>query len=240
MRKGQTNAPHKNAGGFLRKCCSGIATVLLVAAILLCITVMVQVTRNGFVSLGGCSLFRVVTGSMEPEIPVGSVLLTRKVPIEQIRPGDVVAYHFTQPSGVSVVVTHRVISVLKNANGMPVLETKGDANSSADGDYVDENNLIGKVIFHTNRDGITGAMNFLTSKRGFLACIFLLCLLVGFWVMGDSIKGIRNAIKGQKQNREPETEPLRNQLGQQAYEKLCSRLREELQQELAEKERSRK
>ena len=47
-----------------------VVTVLLVLAVALCLYVVVQVLSNGYANIGGFMMFRVVTGSMEPEIPV--------------------------------------------------------------------------------------------------------------------------------------------------------------------------
>ena len=60
------------------KLSSGLSSLALVIAVVLCLTVVVQVTTNGYVQIGGYSLFRVITGSMEPEIPVNSLLICKK------------------------------------------------------------------------------------------------------------------------------------------------------------------
>lgn len=59
----------KNIGGKL-------ATALLVAASILCVYVVVQVLTQGYVNFFGYSVFRVVTGSMEPTIAPGSLLIS--------------------------------------------------------------------------------------------------------------------------------------------------------------------
>ena len=41
---------------------SVLSTLALVVAVVLCLTVIVQVTTNGYVQIGGFSLFRVITG----------------------------------------------------------------------------------------------------------------------------------------------------------------------------------
>ena len=59
-----------------------ISTVILVIAVLLCLVVTIQTLSTGYTSFFGYSVFRVVTGSMEPTIPVNAVLLCKHMDIE--------------------------------------------------------------------------------------------------------------------------------------------------------------
>ena len=69
-----------------------LVTVLLILAVLLCLYVVIQVLSNGYVSFGGFMMFRVVTGSMEPTIPVGALLVTRQVDIKTIQLDDIICF----------------------------------------------------------------------------------------------------------------------------------------------------
>jgi signal peptidase len=70
----------------------------------------------------------VVSGSMRPTLPVGSVVLTSEEPAAHVRVGDIVQV----PRGTdSTVVTHRVESIEKTDAGY-ALTLKGDANKTAD------------------------------------------------------------------------------------------------------------
>jgi signal peptidase I len=79
-------------------------------------------------------LLSVVSGSMSPEIPVGSAVLVNKQ--NDYFVNDVVTYKLG-----SNLVTHRVFYA-----GNYFL-TKGDANESVDQKTVDKNDIIGKVVF---------------------------------------------------------------------------------------------
>ena len=52
-----------------------VSAVILVLAVVLAMVVCIQVLTRGYVTIAGNSLFRVVTGSMEPTMPVGSILI---------------------------------------------------------------------------------------------------------------------------------------------------------------------
>lgn len=79
----------------------------------------------------GVRPYVVVSGSMEPEMPVGSLALARAVPAAKVVPGDVVTVPRTSGGGV---VTHRVVSVDTDENGAVLLTLKGDANLTNDPD----------------------------------------------------------------------------------------------------------
>ena len=100
----------KNLNALQRRM-SMLVTVLLILAVALCFYSAVQVLSNGYVNLGGFMLFRVVTGSMEPTIPVGGLLLARQVEIESIQLNDIICYQ-TQVSEIrGKIVTHRVVGI---------------------------------------------------------------------------------------------------------------------------------
>lgn len=71
----------------------------------------------------------VLSGSMEPAIAAGSVVIVTPVRATDVAPGDVVT--FNAPIDGAPVVTHRVVAV-EHEDGLPVIETKGDANLEPD------------------------------------------------------------------------------------------------------------
>jgi signal peptidase I len=68
----------------------------------------------------------VLTGSMRPHMPEGSVVLATPAAVGSIRAGDVITYRI--PVDDRRVVTHRVVEVV----GPGVVRTKGDANNTPD------------------------------------------------------------------------------------------------------------
>jgi signal peptidase len=77
----------------------------------------------------GYQRYVVVGGSMEPTIHRGSVILDEIVPVEDLRPGDVITY---VPPGRDAPSTHRIVSRELDAQGSWLFRTKGDANAEAD------------------------------------------------------------------------------------------------------------
>ena len=71
----------------------------------------------------------VLSASMRPTIPEGSVVVVTPLPAEQLHVGDVVMYRI--PEGDRRVVSHRVVEILEPGT-RPVVRTQGDANPAPD------------------------------------------------------------------------------------------------------------
>lgn len=111
----------------------------------------------------GLKAMAVVSGSMEPKIPVGSMVYVKPVSAAGLRPGDVCTYRLqTEPT----LVTHRVVQV----DGVhQTLLTKGDANDRPD-PVVNFEQVVGQVKFH-----LPGAGWWVLGLRTPLGMLFL-CL----------------------------------------------------------------
>lgn len=94
------------------------ATLVLVSAA----TIVATVTRH--------HLEQVITGSMVPTVPVGSLVVTEKVGVASLHVGDILV--FPKPTNTSEVIVHRIVSLTTSASGSVQVRTKGDANTSQD------------------------------------------------------------------------------------------------------------
>jgi len=85
------------------------------------------------VHLSGLRLVPVLTGSMTPYAPAGSLVVTVPVAGEDVAVGDVVAFRPPAPFEVSGghPILHRVAGLTGDA-AAPAMTTKGDANPTAD------------------------------------------------------------------------------------------------------------
>ena len=224
----------KKESKFLRGV-SAAVTILLILSVMLCIYVVFQLLSNGYVDIAGFMMFRVVTGSMEPTMSVGSLLVTREVDITSIQVGDIICFRTYDTQIYGSVVTHRVVDILQDTGGI-LLQTKGDANLIADGYYVSQDNLIGKVIwFAGEKNVLTTAFSFFTNKVGFLGCIVIPCLLLAGLVLQNCVKNIRSELeraKEEEMHAQPETTDPLDSMTTQEYEEMIHRIRVELTQEL--------
>ena len=80
--------------------------------------------------LFGYRTMTMLTSSMAPLIEPGDVVVDTEIPVSDIEPGMIITYHI--PTGDQRIVSHRVVSVEPAAGGAVTVQTKGDANESAD------------------------------------------------------------------------------------------------------------
>lgn len=113
--------------------CSIAGTLILLSVIASCLPVTIP-------RLMGYEIYNVVSGSMEPEIPVGSVIYVEAIPPEDVQEGDVIAFWSNDS-----VIAHRV---LKNKIVEGTFITKGDANAEEDMNDIEYTALIGRVAAH--------------------------------------------------------------------------------------------
>jgi signal peptidase len=116
------------------------------------------------------------SGSMEPNIHVGDVVIDKKIHPLDARPGDVVT--FSDPSGEKRLITHRVRS-LKVTGDVVHVVTKGDANNTVERWTVPADGQIGKVVLRVWKIGYP--LVYVHSRYGLIGLVaipaFLLCLL---------------------------------------------------------------
>lgn len=84
--------------------------------------------------LGGGTPYVVLTGSMQPGLSPGTMVVARPVDVDAIAVGTVITYQLR--SGRPEVVTHRVVGRGISAAGETVLRTQGDANPVPDRGWV--------------------------------------------------------------------------------------------------------
>jgi len=96
-------------------------------------------------SLTGAVPLTVLTSSMEPGLPPGTLIVVRPTPATEITIGDVVTYQIE--SGKADVVTHRVIEVVSSTDGTRTFITQGDNNPQPDPEPVVQEQIKGAVWY---------------------------------------------------------------------------------------------
>jgi signal peptidase len=114
-------AEHTSIRGWLTQ----VVAWFVIAAVLLVLAVSVLIPR-----LAGAHPYTILTDSMRPGMPPGTLVVVRPIDATDIRIGMVVTYQLE--SGKPAVVTHRVVGQGYNAKGDLVFTTQGDANDIAD------------------------------------------------------------------------------------------------------------
>jgi signal peptidase I len=114
---------------------SGLSRAVRWVVRLLCATFMLGVAALLAVGvavprMAGATPYVILTSSMRPTLPPGTLVISRPVDPADIGIGDVITYQLR--SGEPEVVTHRVITVSFTTGGEYVFTTKGDANDLPD------------------------------------------------------------------------------------------------------------
>jgi signal peptidase len=142
------------------------------------------------VSLAGDTYYEpVYTGSMEPAIPVGSVVVIKPVEPETLKIGDIICFQLSQPTSI----THRIINITSQG-----FITKGDANEDPDQWTVRKENVIGKAIFTIPFIGYLGY--FVRTPIGFILLILLPASLIIIMEIRNIVKELRKQKQEQTSN----------------------------------------
>ena len=136
-----------------------IGTIIIIAAVVLCLMLAVP-------KLFGVYSYTVLTGSMEPSIPVGSLIYAKQADPVSLAEGDVIVFY----DGMNTVpITHRVT---ENNIDEGLVTTQGDANAGEDIGPVPCSNIVGKVLLHIPVLGrFLVPLGTITGKIGMIAII---------------------------------------------------------------------
>ncbi len=83
----------------------------------------------------------VLSGSMQPSMEPGDVILVDAVDVEAVEPGEIVTFR----ESANTVTTHRVVETVQTDSGL-ALRTKGDDNEEPDVGLVRNEELVGRVM----------------------------------------------------------------------------------------------
>ena len=156
--------------------------VSLLAAAVLALVAVPRVT--------GSQTYTILTGSMQPGLPPGTVIVTQPRSFEKIQPGDVVTYQLH--SGKPEVVTHRVIGLSTDTRGARTLVLRGDANTSPDPAPVISAQVRGVVIYAVPYAGLVISTMTSTATTWVPVLIGVLMLL---WGAGYVVAHVRERRK---------------------------------------------
>lgn len=112
----------------------------------------------------GYRSFLVQSGSMEPGIHIGDVVITHQQVIYHIN--NIITFNSSEANRI---VTHRITNVKEASSGQ--FTTKGDANREEDEAQINANDIIGKVIFVIPKLG--WLINFSQSLAGLMILILI-------------------------------------------------------------------
>ncbi|MGN0804859.1 MAG: signal peptidase I [Candidatus Coproplasma sp.] len=180
-----------------KKVFSIILTVLTVLIFLLATYILINIivcrVKNKPVSLFGTSFAIVQTGSMEPDIKVGDLIVFRSVKYNNIKVGDVIVFTADESFDTSMrgcTIVHQVIGITDEG-----LVTKGVHNLSQDGGFREANEVLGLCVY--NSAGWGAVFSFL-SKYGILILIAVISIPVITKLIIKIVKLSKEGDEGEK------------------------------------------
>ena len=116
----------------------------IVTAVLLSVAILIAILLMG-VRIFGVTPYTVLSGSMEPRYPIGSVVYVKEVDVATLQEGDVITYCVDGKT----VVTHRIIEIFPDDNSAKAFyfRTQGDNNNTPDTERVHSDDVMGKAVF---------------------------------------------------------------------------------------------
>ena len=131
--------------------------------------------------INGIQSFVVLTGSMSPTIPQGSLIYTKQH--ASYSKGSIIAF-----KRGDVNVTHRIVAI-KKQQGEIAYQTKGDANNTIDEQTVLQKDVLGTTVFYFPYIG--SFIQFLQTPKGFFGLIIfptVVFIVLELWNMKKEIE----------------------------------------------------
>lgn len=158
------------------------STVLIVAGVVAVVMVVVPL-------IAGATPYTVLTGSMRPTYPPGTLVVVRPVDTDSLGVGTVITYQLR--SGEPGVITHRIVAQSVDAQGNRIFTTRGDANAVADADPVIPAQIRGDVWYSVPLLGYVNS--FLSRGQRNVLIIVAACCLLAYAVYMFASAGIDSA-----------------------------------------------
>ncbi len=150
-----------------------ILYIILIPIMIYNISLIIQslYNPNKTPSFLGIKTYVIISGSMEPKINIGDMVIAKNIKNEEeaISVGDIIAFR----KGESVI-THRIVRIEKDENEILRITTKGDNNNTNDRETILINNIEGKVITVIPK---IGTFILIFQKKIIIIIILIMCYI---------------------------------------------------------------
>ena len=156
-----------------------ILCIILIPILVINVTLIIKSYTNTqeVPKIGGYAPLIVLTGSMEPDIMSGDLIIVKQIDGKDIKVDDVIAFFDPDGNGTSIL-THKVIEVFEE-EGTLYFRTKGVANDAADRLPVSADKLVG--IYVTRIGGAGNIAMFMQTAAGLIICVIVPLVLLIAW-----------------------------------------------------------
>lgn len=156
--------------------------IMSIFIILIVSVIVIQRVSNNKFTLGGYSIFTVVTQSMIPKYQVGDMLLAKSVDTSKLKVGDDVVYMGAVGTFQGKIVTHQIVEI---EEGSPrKFHTKG-INNMIEDPVIDETQIFGKVVMKLTILSMISKV--ISNQVGFFFIIFVPIVVLVFGIVMDTV-----------------------------------------------------
>lgn len=156
-----------------------VLCVILIPILIINVTLIVKSYTNTeeVPKIGGYAPLIVLTGSMEPDIMSGDLIIVKQIDGKDVKVNDVIAFFDPDGNGTSIL-THEVIEIYEE-EGTLFFRTQGKANNTADRLPVAEDKLVG--VYVTRIGGAGNIAMFMQTTAGLIICVVVPLVLIIGW-----------------------------------------------------------
>lgn len=126
----------------IKKRLNTLVCMLLIPLLIYNISIIIQAIINPekTPSFFGIKTYVIISGSMQPELEIGDIVIVKEVDRTELGEGDIISFRQGQS-----VITHRISKIILNEQGT-IYKTRGDNNNTEDSGTINEEEIEGKVI----------------------------------------------------------------------------------------------
>lgn len=130
----------------------------------------------------GIKPFIVLTGSMEPIIKAGDLVIVEEIDENELKIDDIIAFRYTKED---VVLIHRIVGI-EEYEGKTLFTTKGDNNQTEDKLNIEDKNIEGIYSFRISKIGAVAM--FIRTPQGIAICLLSIATIFFSWQFIKSLK----------------------------------------------------
>lgn len=165
----------------VRKIVNIISTVILVLLIAFVIFLFIIRLSGQTPSIFGYQVMRVTSGSMEPTLMVGDVIMVKETDPSEIHKDDIISYESIQGDLKGQIITHRVVEEPARVEDTYFIQTQGDVEGAALDPRITDRQVKGKYLYKL--EFLKGIYTFFLSPYGIITFVFVIVALFGYEII---------------------------------------------------------
>lgn len=169
---------------FAKKIIQIIKKIVLALLILVICSIIIAMTQGYHPKFFGYQVLRVLTSSMQPTISENTCIITKEVPQNELKVGDIITFISEDAQIYGYYNTHRIYDIVEE-NGEVRYITKGDANPVPDDETVSYSQITGIFVGELPGGQLIGQLFVaLSDNKVYFLVVMLplgLCLISYVW-----------------------------------------------------------